>query len=107
MQCEACSNPATVHITEVRAGKCVARNFCRQHAAGDAGVPEKAGEWEPFIGWIVAHFKEHSTLPTAAEISQQGEIGARMATLWQDRDGVFEEIRHTVQKRIGGLPWWV
>ena len=101
MQCEACSEPGTVHITEVRAGKPVDRNFCERHAAEALGVPESAREWEPFIGWVVAHFKEHGTFPTAAEVSQQGGIGARMATLWHDGDGVFEEVRYAVQKLVG------
>jgi hypothetical protein len=102
MQCEACSEPGTVHITEVRAGQPFDRNFCGQHAAEHLGVPDGAGEWKPFIGWVVAYFKEHGTLPIAAEVSQQGEIGARMAMLWHDGDGVFEEVRHAVQKRVAG-----
>jgi hypothetical protein len=102
MQCEACSDPATVRITEVRAGKSVDRNLCRQHAAAEAGIPETGKEWEPFFGWVVAHFKTHGTLPTATEVSQQGELGARAAAWWHDGDGMFEEIRYTVQKRFGG-----
>ena len=100
MRCEACSEPATVRITEVRAGRPVDRNFCNRHAPEE--LVRGADEWEAFLSALVAHFKQHRTLPTAAEISQQGEIGARMATLWHDGDGVFEEIRYTVQKRIAG-----
>jgi hypothetical protein len=104
MQCEACIEPATVRVTEVCAGKPVERNYCKRHAAEAAGVVGRVFlfEWEPFIDWVVARFKEHGTLPAAVEVSQQGEIGARMATVWHAGDGLFEEVRHAVQKRVAG-----
>ena len=103
MQCEACTEPATIHFTEVSAGKPVERNYCKRHAAEGAGISERLFEWGGLIDWIVAHYKEHGALPTAAEVSQQGKIGAGVATVWQhDGDGVFEDIRHAVEKRIRG-----
>ena len=71
MHCDFCSEPVAVRVTEVRAGEPVDRKFCKQHAAEKLGV-RGAEEWEAFLGGLVAHFKQHGTLPTAAEVSQQG-----------------------------------
>ena len=41
MKCDNCSNPATVHLTEIRAGKKVEKHLCEKCAAQTEGFPAK------------------------------------------------------------------
>ena len=78
MQCEKCGESGTVRITEIVAGKPVDRFFCKPHAREELGV-RRSEEWEALGDWIAAYFKQHGTLPTAAEIAPHGQAGRSMA----------------------------
>jgi len=41
MKCDNCNKPATVHLTEIKGGKKIEKNFCEQCAAASEGVPMK------------------------------------------------------------------
>ena len=100
MQCEACSEPGNVRITEVLDGKPVDRYLCKLHAATQLGLPTPA-EWEAFLGWAVSYFKEHGALPPAAEMLKHGEVGARVAEVYQRHpDEMLNQLQKDVQKRL-------
>ena len=100
MQCEACSEPGNVRITEVRDGRPVDRHFCKRHAAKQLGLPAPE-EWEAFLAWVVSYFKEHGALPAAAEMLKQGEVGAHMAKVYERHpDEVLNQLHKDVQKRL-------
>ena len=42
MKCDNCNKPATVHLTEIKAGKKIEKHLCEQCAAANEGLPVKS-----------------------------------------------------------------
>ena len=42
MKCQNCNNAATVHLTEIKAGKKIEKHLCEQCAAQNEGLPPKS-----------------------------------------------------------------
>ena len=82
MQCQECSEPGVVQMTEVQRGKPIIQNFCKQHASERkiAFVYKKnvnPREWENFFVWIASFIQQNGQLPSAAEIERHAGFWER------------------------------
>ena len=59
MKCDNCNKPATVHLTEIRHGKHVAKHLCEQCAAQSEGMPVSSKQHTPInellTNFVMAH----------------------------------------------------
>jgi hypothetical protein len=101
MQCEKCCEVASVQVTEVTGGKAVDHCLCNVHASGQVGAPFSGNAWKSFFAWLAEYLQSRGEMPSSAEISSQGEVGARLTKLNKDRpDALLSELRSDLQKHL-------
>src|SRR4051812_3279174 len=121
MKCDNCNKPATVHLTEIKAGKKIEKHLCEQCASQSEGLPVKSHMPinELLTNFVMAHSglqKEAGTTcehcgMTWAEFRQNGLLGCSHDYTLFERDltpllkRAHEEHTHHVGKvpaRRGG-----
>src|SRR5947199_10141112 len=85
MKCDNCNKPATVHLTEIKAGKKIEKHLCEQCAAASEGLPVKSHTPinELLTNFVMAHSGLAKTETPAcencgitwAEFRQSGLLG--------------------------------
>jgi protein arginine kinase activator len=85
MKCDKCNKPATVHLTEIHAGKKLEKHLCEQCAAQTGGLPVKAHTPinELLTNFVLAHSGKTNESAAAcpqcnityAEFRQSGLLG--------------------------------
>lgn len=68
MKCQNCNNPATVHLTEIKAGKKLEKHFCEKCAAESEGM--ESGKGHTPINELLSNFVMANT-PTGKEQALQ------------------------------------
>jgi protein arginine kinase activator len=97
MKCEKCNKPATIHLTEIQAGKKLEKHLCEQCAAEAEGLPVKAHTPinELLTNFVLAHSgmggKESSTACpecgiTWVEFRQSGLFGCEHDYVFFDKE---------------------
>ncbi len=116
MKCQNCNNNATVHLTEIKAGKKIEKHLCEQCAAQNEGLPVKSHM--PINELLTNFVMQHSGLQkeagtaceycgiTWSEFRQNGLLGcAHDYTLFErDLTPLLQRAHEGANHHIGKVP---
>ncbi len=116
MKCQNCNNSATVHLTEIKAGKKIEKHLCEQCAAQNEGLPVKSHM--PINELLTNFVMQHSGLQkeagtaceycgiTWSEFRQNGLLGcAHDYTLFErDLTPLLQRAHEGANHHIGKVP---
>jgi len=117
MKCDKCQRPATVHLTEIQAGKKIERHLCEQCAAQAEGYPVKSNTPinELLTNFVLAHSGvgqrpgaaacEHCGI-TWAEFRQNGLLGCEHDYAFFDKDltPLLQRAHENATHHLGKIP---
>lgn len=97
MKCDNCNRQATVHLTEIRAGKKIEKHLCEQCAAQAEGMPAVAAGHKPINELLTNFVMQHAGLQKELSVTCE-HCGISWAEFrqnglfWCERDyDVFEK----------------
>lgn len=116
MKCDNCNKTATVHLTEIKAGKKIEKHLCEQCAAQNEGVPVKSHM--PINELLTNFVMAHSGIPkeagtgcdncgiTWAEFRQNGLLGCANDYVVFEKDlaPLLQRAHDNATHHVGKVP---
>jgi protein arginine kinase activator len=116
MKCDKCNKPATVHLTEIQAGKQIQKHLCEQCATQNEGLPVK--QHTPINELLTNFVLAHSGMPketqtacehckiTWAEFRQSGLLGCEHDYPFFEKDlsPLLQRAHENATHHLGKVP---